>query len=253
MDGRGVPDQELGDALDVVKIDHRNARRRQRFVRCNGDDGRIIGVHERLAHAGPMHLQLGMRLALIALHQHEIDRAELVEQRFEGELGVSTQLVHERPTVGRADQHLARPRHPVGMGVLARLVDVEGVMGMLEGRYLEPAGDDTWDYLGEERGLARAAPAGEADDAHAGIISGVADVKASPPPERGDYGPIAACRMRAPGYSAACIRPSGGAAVTCPLAISRSAHTLWCSFAQLTSTVPSHIASKAPSIPMVPI
>src|SRR5262245_19462818 len=129
-----------------------------------------------------MHLELGMRLALVALHQHEIDRAELLEQRFERKLGVSAQLVHERPTVGRADQHLGRPRHPMGMGVLAGLVDVEGVMGVLEGRYLEPAGDDTGDYLGEERGLARAAPAGEADDAHAGIISGVADVKASPPP-----------------------------------------------------------------------
>src|SRR5262245_64969490 len=128
-----------------------------------------------------MHLELGMRLALVALPQTAIDRAGLLEQRLERELGVSTQLVHERPTVGRADQHLGRPRHPMGVGVLARLVDVEGMMGVLEGRYLEPAGDDTGNYFGEERGLARAAPAGEADDAHARIISGVADVKASPP------------------------------------------------------------------------
>src|SRR5262249_28134359 len=54
-------------------------------------------------------------------------------------------------------------------------------------------------------------------------------------------------------YSAGCIFPLGGWALTSPLPSSLSAHRLWCSFAQLTSTVPSHIASNAPSIPMVPI
>ena len=33
----------------------------------------------------------------------------------------------------------------------------------------------------------------------------------------------------------------------------RRYHTLWCSFAQLRSTRPLHIASKAPSMPMVPM
>ena len=50
--------------------------------------------------------------------------------------------------------------------ILAGLVDVEGVMGVLEGRDLEPPRHEAWDHPGEERGLAGAAPAGEADDAH---------------------------------------------------------------------------------------
>jgi hypothetical protein len=53
-------------------------------------------------------------------------------------------------------------------------------------------------------------------------------------------------------YSAGAIRPPAGG-FACSLAVSSASQTLWCSLAQLTSTLPSHIASNAPSIPMVPI
>jgi hypothetical protein len=52
------------------------------------------------------------------------------------------------------------------MGILARLIDVEAVMGVLERRYRKTARDNAGDHFGKERGLAGAAPAGEADDAH---------------------------------------------------------------------------------------
>src|SRR5215471_7386843 len=79
------------------------------------------------------------------------------------------QLVDELPTVRRADQNFARPGHAMGVGILAWLVDVEAMMGVLERRYLEPPRDDAGDDLSEERRLAGAAPAGEADDAHAAL------------------------------------------------------------------------------------
>src|SRR5262249_26412599 len=127
------------------------------------------GMKQRLADRGTVHFELGMRFGLVAFDQHEIDGAEFCEQCPEGGLGLSTQLVDERPTVRRADQNFARPRHGMGVGMLAWLVDVEAVMGVLERRYLEPPRDDAGDDLSEERGLAGAAPASEADDAHAAL------------------------------------------------------------------------------------
>src|SRR5262245_20758351 len=58
----------------------------------------------------------------------------------------------------------------MGVGVLAELVSVEIVVGMLERRHRKPPCDESRDHLGDERRLAGAAPAGEADDAHAGNI-----------------------------------------------------------------------------------
>jgi len=57
----------------------------------------------------------------------------------------------------------------MGVGILSGLIDVEGVMGVLERRYLKTARDETGNDFGEERGLSGAAPAGEADDAHAAL------------------------------------------------------------------------------------
>ena len=108
-----------------------------------------------------------MALALVALDQHQIDRRELAQQRGERRLGVAAQLVHQRPAAGGADQDLGRAGQAVAVRILAGLVDVEGVMGVLEGRDREPARHQAGDHLGQQRGLAGAAPAGEADDAHA--------------------------------------------------------------------------------------
>src|SRR5262249_13216074 len=58
--------------------------------------------------------------------------------------------------------------HAVAVGILAGLVDVEGMVGVLEGRDLQAPPHEAGDHLGEQRGFARAAPAGEADDAHGG-------------------------------------------------------------------------------------
>ena len=52
-------------------------------------------------------------------------------------------------------------------GVFARLIHNEAMMGVLDGRDPVPARNEARDDPGEERGLARPAPAGEADDAHA--------------------------------------------------------------------------------------
>jgi hypothetical protein len=126
-------------------------------------------MHERFAHAGTIDFELGMRLAFVAFDEHEVDRAELLEQRTQRGLRFPAQLVHERPALSRADKNLGRPGHAMGVGILSGLIDVEGVMGVLERRYLKAARDETGNDFGEERGLSGAAPAGEADNAHAAL------------------------------------------------------------------------------------
>jgi hypothetical protein len=54
-------------------------------------------------------------------------------------------------------------------------------------------------------------------------------------------------------YSAGSTLPTGGASGRLPLAISRSYQIEWCCFAQFSSTVPSHMASNAPSSPTEPM
>jgi hypothetical protein len=52
------------------------------------------------------------------------------------------------------------------MGILARLVDVEGMVRVLEGRNPQTTSNQSGDDFDQERGLARPAPTGETDDAH---------------------------------------------------------------------------------------
>ena len=113
-----------------------------------------------------MHLELGMRLPLVALDDHQIDRRQPDQQLLERRLRSAAQLVHQRKPFGRCDQHLGRTRHAVGVGILAGLVDVEPIMGVLDGRDRVPARHQAGNHFGEQGGLAGALPAGQSDDAH---------------------------------------------------------------------------------------
>ena len=56
---------------------------------------------ERLADRGAIDFELGMRLALVALDQNEIDRAELLQQRPKHGLRVAAQLEQVQPWADR--------------------------------------------------------------------------------------------------------------------------------------------------------
>ena len=76
VDRHSVPDQNVGDALDVIEIDHRNARSRQQLIGRDGNDRRVVGVEQRFADRSTVHFELGMRFGFVAFDQHEIDGAE---------------------------------------------------------------------------------------------------------------------------------------------------------------------------------
>ena len=80
-----------------------------------------------------------MRVALEPFDDHQIDRAELLQNIAKRRLGLVTQFVDHRPAPARDDRDLAGAGLPVQPGILARLVDVEFVVRVLDGRDLQPA------------------------------------------------------------------------------------------------------------------
>ena len=66
----------------------------------------------------------------------------------------------------------AGPGGAVFVGVLARVVDVEGVVGVLEGRDPEAPRREQGDHPRQQRGLPGAAPPGESNDLHLGSHAG---------------------------------------------------------------------------------
>ena len=145
---------------------------RQRRVAGDGDDVRIVRLQQRLAVGHAMNFELRKRIALEAFDQHEIDRGKLAEQVGQVPFRVVAQLMQDGEALGRADDHLGRAGGAVHERVLARLVEVEAVMRVLDRRHPAAARDQARQRLGDQRGLARAAPAGESDDAH-GLCHGL--------------------------------------------------------------------------------
>ena len=105
-------------------------------------------------------------------------------------LRLLAQLVQDGEALGRADDHLGRAGGAVHERILARLIEVEAVMRMLERGHPQAPRDQARQRLGDQRGLARSAPAGEADDAHGVLIAA-------------SFGSMHSCRAKAK-------RPAGG-------------------------------------------
>src|SRR5207244_7442271 len=66
-----------------------------------------------------------MRRAFVPFDQHQIDRGKLAEERTQRQLRFRPQLMHERKAPTGGHQHLGRAGHPMGMRILAGLIDVE--------------------------------------------------------------------------------------------------------------------------------
>ena len=127
---------------------------------------RIARIDQRLAERGPVHFELGVRLPLEALDEQEIDRAHPCDQIVERRLGIAAQFVHQRPAPRRRDHDLGGARLAMPPGILPRPVDIEFVVGMLDRRHRNASRHQLGDQCRQQRCLAAAAPAGEAEDAH---------------------------------------------------------------------------------------
>ncbi|MEI9891420.1 MAG: hypothetical protein WDN45_13620 [Caulobacteraceae bacterium] len=94
-------------------------------------------MQHRLADHGAEDLQLGVPLALEAFHDDQVAERHPPQKLRQGRFGFVTQLVHLHPPDGGRHDHLGRPGATVLVGILARQVDVEVVVGALDGRDLQ--------------------------------------------------------------------------------------------------------------------
>ncbi len=84
----------------------------------------------------------------------------------QGRLCLVAQLVHQDPAPVRCDQHFGGAGFAVPVRILARLVDVEGMVGVLDQRNLQPLRNKTGNEFLDQCGLATTGPAGETECLH---------------------------------------------------------------------------------------
>src|SRR3989441_5417436 len=105
-------------------------------------------------------------MALVALDQQQVAGRDALDLLLQRRLRLAAQLVHDDPAPVGHDHDLAAARLTVAVRILARLVDVEAVMRVLDHRYPETALDETRDELLDQGGLAASRPSGETEDLH---------------------------------------------------------------------------------------
>ena len=96
--------------------------------------GRYAGALKdvRADDLGAVDLELRYRFAIEAFDEQQIARRHATGQIRQRGLGRAAQLVHERPAARRGDEDFGAARFPMPEGILARLVDLESVMRVLD-------------------------------------------------------------------------------------------------------------------------
>jgi hypothetical protein len=103
---------------------------------------------------------------LETLDEHQIAgrkvRGVFGERRFDG----AAQLAHQYPARAGSEQHLGGTRLAVTKGVLARPIDIEIVMRVLEYRNTQAAGSKARQQLLQQCRLAGTGVAGDTEQSH---------------------------------------------------------------------------------------
>jgi hypothetical protein len=97
-------------------------------------DARPGGPQRRLADLGAPDLELREAAVLEALDQHQVATLHVAEQGFQRRLVGAAQFVHQRPAIMPQQQHLHAARFAQAVRVLARAVDVDGLVAVLDQR-----------------------------------------------------------------------------------------------------------------------
>src|SRR5690606_29833238 len=155
-----VSQDKFGDGCVVVEV---QARQPGLDRRVGGErhDVRVVRMKKRLARFLAPHLELRDGRELEALDEQEVARRDAADLLFERRLLGASQLVHEHPAPRGGDEDFGGARLAVPVRVLARNVDVEVVVRVLDQRDAEAAPDEARDQLLDQRGLAASRPACE--------------------------------------------------------------------------------------------
>ena len=104
-----------------------------------------------------------MRVGLEPLDQHQIDRRQHLQQVFQAGFRRAAMFVDQCPAFGAGYEHFARARLAVGVAVLAGLVDIEVMVGVLDGRHGDAGLAEGGQQISHQGRLAAAAPPRQAE------------------------------------------------------------------------------------------
>ena len=102
---------------------------------------RVVGIQRRLAVGDAKNLDLRQRIALEALDQNQVDLLEQPQKLGQRRLRRSAQFPHQRDPIGGRDQHFLCAGSAMLVRILARLIEVEIVVGVLDRRNAASRGD----------------------------------------------------------------------------------------------------------------
>src|SRR5712672_2174140 len=127
----------------------------------------VLRMQQRLAVFAAPDLELRQGMMLVSFNEQQIAGRNAPDLVFQRRLRLAAELVHDDPAPVGHDHDLAAARLAVAIGILARLIDVEAVMRVLDHRHLQAALDEARNELLDQGGLAAPRPSREAEDLHA--------------------------------------------------------------------------------------
>src|SRR6266849_5700167 len=126
----------------------------------------VLRMQQRLPVFPAPDFELGQRVALVALDQQQVAGRDALDLLIERGFRLTAQLVHDDPAPVGHDHDLAAAGLAGAVRILARLVDVEAVMRVLDHRNPEAPLDEARNELLDQRGLAASRPSRESEYFH---------------------------------------------------------------------------------------
>src|SRR4029453_11308407 len=168
------PEVAQNECCNRIRVSQGKDRKRgrKRPVGRHGNDGRVTRVQQRLAPTLAVDLELRDRGALETLDQYDIARRQPLERLVQRQFQPPAELVLQCPAHGGRHQHLLATGFAMPERILARLIEIELVMRVLDQRDRQAARDEAWNQLLDKRRLAAAGPAGESEYAHRPFLNG---------------------------------------------------------------------------------
>src|SRR6266487_3429214 len=157
----------MGGTFMVERCAAASTRPVAESIRSDRNDVRVLRIQQGLAVVLAPNLELRQRMMLVAFNKQQIAGRNALDLVLQGGLRLAAQLVHHDPAPVGHDHDLAAAGLAVTVGILARLINVEAVMRVLDHRYPETAPDEARNELLDQGGLAASRPSGEAEDLHA--------------------------------------------------------------------------------------
>ncbi len=128
-----MPNDEIRQGGHIVTVEHRHGSFRNRSVCGNGNNGRIITRQLRMVKFKIAHLDLVMHIALVAFDDDKVAGLQLGKNVIKCGFRIAARFMHDGPAALGDDCHFGSARLAMAEAVTPLMVNVEGMMRMLDG------------------------------------------------------------------------------------------------------------------------